>query len=507
MRRKNSLRLAALAAGSVAALAVASPSQAAYFTTASSGVCKGAADFHGLGASTQRDALLQGWGATLLAPSPGGPNQVGFGYDAGADYANCSVFKTAADGGTHLFDYRAAGSGSAIDAFGAKAANDPRSWTDTSTNTTYSDFAFGGTDDPPTEQQIAWAEAGPPAHPTEGQLLTIPVAQVAIAAAVRLPDGCQIADQANRQITRQQADLAFQGVSTTWRQLFGNAITATASGGLTSDQCRDKQFKRVVRLDSSGSTFVFKRYLGAAATVSGGSGFDWRDPADGGTLTNQTWPNDAGATAVIRGAANGAGAQLDALSAQTENGGIGYADVATLRGKSYGWDYNGGYVADDKTLWLRAQRINNDNYNSPAVTNAQVASGANAGAACNNVTYDNQPATLGESWQPASAVLTPTDFPACGLTYQMTWLWGFDTEASRFKAVQAGATEGEWRAVRDYLRYVLGVIRPGVGPSKLAPLGYAKLPTDVANKAIQAANKVGWLRASTDPQPEDSVLP
>lgn len=507
MRRNNSFRLACLAAGSVAALAVASPSQAAYFTSASAGVCKGADNFHGVGASTQRDVLLQGWGATLLAPTPGGPNATGFGYEAGADYANCSVFETAADGGTKVLDYRAAGSGSAIDAFGAKAANDPRSWTDASTATTYTDFAFGGTDDPPTEQQIAWAEEGPPAHPTEGQLLTIPVAQVAIAAAVRLPDGCQLADQANRNLSRQQADLAFQGLSTTWRDLFGTAVTAVSGSGLTSDECRDKSFKRVVRLDSSGSTFVFKRYLNAASHVSGGSAFDWRDPADGGTLTNQTWPNDAGATAVVRGAANGAGSLLDALNAQSENGGLGYADVSTLRAKSFGWDYSGSYAPDDKTLWLRAQRINNTNYNSPAVTNAQVATGSNAGAACNGVTYDNQPATLGESWQPASAVLTPTDFPACGLTYQMTWLWGFDTENSRFKAVQAGATEGEWRAVRDYLRYVLGVIRPGVGPSKLAPLGYAKLPTDVATKAIQAANKVGWLRASTDPQPADPVLP
>jgi len=508
MRRKNSLRLAALAAGGVATLAVAAPSQASYFSTASNAVCKGAVDLHGLGASTQRDVLLQGWGATLLAPSPGGPNAVGFGYDAGADYANCGVFKTPADGGTKVFDYRASGSGSAIDAFGGKAANDPRSWTDATTGTTYSDFAIGGTDDPPTEQQIAWAEAGPPAHPTEGQLLTIPVAQVAVAAAVRLPDGCQIANNADRSLSRQQADLAFQGVSTTWRAVFGTAVTAISGSGLTSDQCRDKSFKRVVRLDSSGSTFIFKRYLNAASHAAGGSSFDWRDPADGGTLANQTWPNDAGATAVVRGAANGAGSLLDALSAQGENGGIGYGDVSTLRAKSYGWDYSGAYTADDNKLWLRAQRINNDNYNSPAVTNAQVASGSNAGAACNTVTYDNQPATLGESWQPASAVLTPTDFPGCGLTYQMTWLWGFDTENSRFKAVQAGATEGEWRAVRDYLRYVLGVIRPGVGPSKLAPLGYSKLPTDVANKAIQAANKVGWLRSgSTDGQPEDPVLP
>jgi ABC-type phosphate transport system substrate-binding protein len=506
MRRIISVRLATLAAGSVAALAaVAQGAQASYFTTPTySGVCTGADNLHGLGASTQRSLFVDGFGATAGAPSPGGPNAVGFGYDAGADYANCGVFQTPADGGTKSLTYRATGSGSAIDVIGAANANDPRSYNDGTTTT--SDVAFASSDDPPTDQQIAWAEQGPPVHPAEGQLLSIPVAQVAIAPVVRLPDGCQIADQTQRQLSRVQLSLAFEGVTSTWGDLFGTAITGDGTGPSSAD-CRAKTFTRVVRLDSSGSTFIFKRYLQAASHSTGGDSFDWRDTNEGGTLGNTAWP--AGATTIERGAASGAGSLLDQLSTKGDSGGIGYADVATDRAKGYAWDQAGsGYAANDKTLWLRAQRISNDNYNSPGVANAQGSTGTSAAAACTNVAYSNQVTTsdLGASWFTTTAIPTPTDFPICGLTYQLVWMWGFDTESSRFQAVQAGSTQGEFRAERDFLRYELGIIRPGVGPSKLAALGYAKLPADVMATAQAQANKVGWLRASTDPQPGDPVV-
>jgi hypothetical protein len=505
MRRINSVRLAALAAGSMAAIAVAAPgAQASYFQTPTySGVCAGADNLASLGASTQRSLFVDGFGATAGAPSPGGPSAVGFGYDAGADYAACSVFQTPADGGSKSLTFRATGSGSAIDVIGAANANDARAYNDGSTTVT--NVGFAASDDPPTDQQIAWAEQGPPVHPAEGQLLTIPVAQVAIAPVVRLPDGCQIADQTKRQLSRSQMNLAFEGVSGTWGDILGTAITGDGSGP-TSAQCRAKVPTRVVRFDSSGSTFIFKRYLQAASHATGGDNFDWRDTTEGGTLGNTAWPT--GATPIATAGVNGAGALLDTLSSKGTDGGIGYSDLATDRQKSYGWDQSGStYVANDKSLWMRVQRITNDNYNSPAIANGQTSTGTNAGAACTTVAYSNQVTTdnLGASWFNTTAIPTPTDFPICGLTYQLAWQWGFDTENSRFQAVQAGSTQGEFRAARDFLRYELGVIRPGVGPSKLAQLGYAKLPADIMATAQAQANKVGWLRASTDPQPGDPV--
>jgi ABC-type phosphate transport system substrate-binding protein len=502
------VRLAGLSAvaGSAAIIAATPGANASYFDTAYNSVCKGAADFHGLGASTQRSALLDGWGATLGAPSPGGPNATGFGYDAGADYSLCGEFKLPGDGGTKTFSYRATGSGSCIDALGGKNANDPRTWvdaTDPNNPVTVSDLAYCGTDDAPTQQQIDWAEQGPPVHPAEAQFLTIPVAQVAIAPVVRLPDGCQVGDQSKRSISRTVLSNAFEGNLSKWSDIFGTAITAASGSGLSDADCQNAAFVRVVRLDSSGSTFLFKRYLNQASHATGGDSFDWRDPADGGTLANTDWPNVG---TIVRGDASGAGSVLDKLSAQNATGGIAYADLATARAKTYGWTYSGTYAPDDTKLWLRAQRIGNDSYVSPAVTNAQAATGANAGAACQNVTYKNAPTTdLSASWQPVDATETATDFPICGLTYQVASVWNFDTKNARYKPVWAGETQGENRAYRDFLRYELGIIRPGVGPSKLAPLGYAKLPADILVTAQNAAKQIGWLRASTDPAPADPV--
>ncbi len=112
------------------------------------------------------------------------------------------------------------------------------------------------------------------------------VAQVAITPVVRLPDGCQVADQSKRSITRTQLSTAFEGTSTTWSDIFGTAITAISGSGETNASCQSTAFVRVVRLDSSGTTFLFNRYLNQASHSTGGDGFDWRDPGDGGTLAN-----------------------------------------------------------------------------------------------------------------------------------------------------------------------------------------------------------------------------
>jgi ABC-type phosphate transport system substrate-binding protein len=506
--RRNSRISAAVAVASVAGLAAIAPgAQASYFQAPqSNGVCQGVDNLHGIGASGLRGAQVA-WGNTLGAPSPGAPLAQGFGYDGGADYPACAVFKTAADGGSKVFDYRATGSGSCTTILGAGAANQPRQYFDGTT--TLNDVGYCGTEDAPTEAQIGFAEEGPTTastHPAEAQLLTIPVAQVAAAINVRLPDGCQVGDSSKRQISRDAAEGAFEGTATTWGAIFGTDMTASGASP-TSAECRAKAFKRVVRLDSSGTTFLLKRYLQGVTDLPGGSSFDWREPSFGGTLANTAWPNDTGATAVLRGDANGNGSLLDKLSLQTANGGIGYADLATARSKSYGWDFTGGtYVATDRNLWLRVQRIANDTYNSPAISNAQVTSGTNLGSACVNVTYSNTPSTnLGASWAPATAVPTPTDYPVCGLNYMVTSLWGFDTEANRFTKVWAGSTAGEFRATKDYLRYVTGLIRPGVGPGLLPSNGYAKLPPDVLATAQCAVKQIGWLRASSDPQPESSI--
>jgi ABC-type phosphate transport system substrate-binding protein len=507
MKRNSRTLTAITAVAGVAALGVIAPSaQASFFTgTQAAGVCQGADSLHGIGASGVKNAQIA-WGDTQVPAVAGSPLSSGFGYDAGADYAACQVFKSPTDGGTKTFDYESSGSGSCLDVLGATSPNITRQYIDTSS--TVNNVAYCGTEEAPTDTAIANAEAGPATasnHPSEAQLMTIPVGQVADTIVARLPDGCQVANPNDRVLTRAEAEGAFEGTITTWNGIFGTTMTATASGGQTSAGCRAKAFKRVVRPDESGTSFLIKRYLQAA--LPSGDTTDWREPAIGGTLDNTAWPNDSGATAVVRGSANGGGALADALTAQGTNGGIGYIDLATARSKDYGWTFTTAYAPDDTKIWLKVQRVSNDTFNSPAISNAETTSGTNLGAACTGVQYSNAPTTdLGASWSPTSAVPTPTDYPICGLEYFVTSLWGFDTGNSRNKPVFAGSNnQGEWRAAKDYIRYVLGVIRPGVGPAKLPTAGYAKLPADILATAKCQVNIMGFFRASGDPAPGSPI--
>jgi ABC-type phosphate transport system substrate-binding protein len=438
----------------------------------------------GIGASFQRTAQL-GWGAEAIAPDPAPAQAKGFGYEV------CSAYKLSGDGGTKKVQYSPAGSGAGRTAFGA---------VDTAGASRNLSVDFGGSDDPPTATQIANANEGPNivAGPDsdDGILHTIPIAQGADAVDFRVPDGCEIPTSGPRSISRGKLEHFFRADSTSfdqWGELVGYSnIKASAGSGLTDAQCGGKKPKRVVRLDNSGTTFIFKQYLQSAAAGA----FDWREPAGGGTLANNAWPNDSGSTAVVRGAANGNGPLLDALSAQGTNGGIGYADLGASRGRGYGWDYSGGtFVPTDRTFWVYVQHISTSAYVSPAKTNDQLGT---HGARCTNVTYSNQPADTEHSWYNTTAVETSTDYPICGLTYALEW-----DDNSNVGINSQSRSAGR----RDYLGYELD--RPGLGTTppgsqcdstdsrygkgqcKLPVNDYARLPHDVFTKARAGAFQLG----------------
>jgi ABC-type phosphate transport system substrate-binding protein len=438
----------------------------------------------GIGASLQRIAQLN-WGAQIIAPDPANPLAKGFGYDVSA----CRAYKLPADGGTRKVTYAPSGSGSALTAFGA---------TDTPGSTRSLDVDFGGTDKPPTGEQIANANegtnivGGPDGD--DARLETIPIAQAAVAPVVRVPDGCQIGNTSARQLSKLKLEGFFRGLTAydTFGELFGYTnVKASTGSGFTDQQCQAKKPKRVVRFDESGTTFILKKYLQLAA----GGAFDWREPDQGGTLPNTAWP-----APTLTAGVNGNGPMLDTLSAQGATGGIAYSDLGAARGRNYAWDYSAGAdggtaIATDRTLWLRAQRIADGVYVSPARSDNQLGP---RGARCSHVTYAGQPADTGGSWFNADAVLTNTDYAICGLTYALAW----DRPAA------VGITS-PGRAVgrRDYIGYMLD--RPGLGTApptsqcvsgddrygrgqcKLALNDYARLPSSVLTAAQAAMVELG----------------
>jgi ABC-type phosphate transport system substrate-binding protein len=449
------IRTGIAVAGAAAALALIPGSASAAFDAAHDTQCENAGSIAGIGASFQRDAQLA-WGATLLTPNPGGPNGTGFGYATTAN-GGCAAF---AVGGSRAVTYEPRGSGDGRNAFGATGG---------ARNT---NFAFGGADEPHNPTQLAAANEGPTTSTTDNATLhTIPVAQSSVAVDVRLPEGCEVAESAeDRRITRTALAGVFAAKSgyTTW-----GAVLPAISGTTASGDCADAPVKRVVRADSSGTTFAFKKYLASI------------DSASFAGLGNTAWPNDTGATTVVRGGANGAGPQLDALNARTAEGGIAYADLATSRDKTFDWSGD-----SDATFWTYVERANGT-YATPAVNNNASATGTARGSNCTTATYTNGgaalPTTTG-SWSNVDGTTTGTGYAICALTYSLAWQQASLANVNR-PAGQPAITQDQARAVKDYLGFA---INAAGGQSQLAAAGYAPLPSGVRTIAQAGVNTLNY---------------
>jgi hypothetical protein len=458
MSRKSTLRTGIAVAGAAAALVLVPGSASAAFDADHSDRCENATTIAGIGASFQRDAQLA-WGATLLDPAPGAQQNSGFG----ASSLGCAEFSVT---GTQDVTYEPRGSGDGRNAFGANTAAG-------SAGVRNTNYAFGGADEPPTTAQLAAANNGPDGVVGGGDdavLQTIPVAQSSIAVDVRLPDGCSVAQTPATTRSISRAALAGAFAASTSYDTWGEILPNISGAG-----CAAKSFKRVVRLDSSGTTFGFKRYLAAI------------DPATYTGLANTAWPNDSGTTTVLRGAVNGAGSQLDALNAQSANGGIGYADLATSRDKAFDW--NG---STDTSFWLNVERADGTP-TSPARVNT-TSSTSDRGANCTSAQYADAATgtlpTTTQSWANVDATATTANYAICALTYALAWKNPSQANVGR-AAGRPEITQGQARAVRDYLGYVT-TNATGGGQTLLPGAGYQALPAPVLSAAQAGAGALDY---------------
>jgi len=485
MSFKNLLQTS-IAVGVVSAAFVALPGSAsAAFDAAHDTTCEvsGPVTVDGIGASFQRQAQLK-WGAQVLAPDadPLSPYATGFGFldlfnaSTNPTGHGCSAAARTSAGpppvpGSTLVRYTPSGSGAGRRAFGASTTVGQAGVRNTN-------YAFGGADEAPTAAEIAAANEGPTTGSGDNATLhTIPVAQSSVAVVVKLPANCTVAaNSTNRRISRTALAAAFAGTATTWSTVLPGA-TLTGTGCSTP-------VTRVARLDSSGTTFAFKNYLRAIDPTS--------FPTSQG---NTVWPNDTGSTAVVRGAANGAGSQLDALNARA-NGGIAYADLATARDKGFDWQTGLG-ANSDPTFWLYVERSTGV-YATPAVSNNAGATGVNRGSNCVNTTYANAggaalPATTA-SWYDVTANETSGGYSLCALTYALAWA---QPSQANVGSLQPAITQDQARAARDYLGFAVEEKTglngtPRAGQSQLAEAGYQKLPEDVRTEARTGVSTLTW---------------
>lgn len=468
-RKLCALSVAAVAVGGLGAL----PGTAgAAFDSNHDQLCETVDSFDGVGASFQRLAQ-HSWGAEILAPDPLTRAAVGFGYASTAN-GGCASFAV----GREVVEYSPGGSGAGRAAFGMAAAN--------SRPTVLADvYNFGATDEPPNATEIDNARRGDTgvAWDDDTSVLIVPAVASAIPVVVRVPDGCSVS-AADRELDGATIEGAFAGDAgyERWGDLFPGTISGTVTG--TATACADQEFVRVVRQDSSGTTFAFKGFL------------DDVDPAERWpTYANTAWP--AGVTTVVPGARRGAGALLDQLSAQSVSGGIGYADIATARSREYGYGASTN-DANDVRFWVRVERASDGAFVSPAEyasTTGDNTSGRK-GANCDRVVYSNVPTTTVDEpgWLNVTATPTSADYPICTLSYILAWKdpadfnRGFNNSDASFTSP---FTQDQAAALRDYLGYILNTNSGGSSTTLLAN-DYAPLAANVRSVAT-GANGIAQL--------------
>ncbi len=340
---------------------------------------------------------------------------------------------------------------------------------------------FIGTDDAPTAAQIKNTTSVTTGGSTKGaKVLTIPVTQTSIAAIANPPEGCTVTA-----ITNVDLEKVFNGSLLNWSQL------ETDSGGAACES----PITRVVRFDSSGTTFQFKNYLfkvnnkPLACTTGEKEGkATWKELEP--TVTpNITWPESCKVgeetitlSPVVRPPAKGGGEVVKKV--KETKGTIGYAALPDAKGGTatiLSLQNNG------KAKGLKA-----------TFTNPAKGTVANCLTTVYNVPGPARPseekltAGLNSSWAAVFGAKINTSksgggYPLCTLTY-IEAFHGYKL---------AGFSEADEVTVNDYVNEYL-VQETGQETIENSEKYYAPLPTslelahDVLGAARFAAGKISY---------------
>jgi ABC-type phosphate transport system substrate-binding protein len=345
--------------------------------------------------------------------------------------------------------------------------------------------AFVGTDEAPNEAQKGEIEENEnPLGVEPKNLESIPVLQAAVAVIVHLPTGCtEGTSESNKGrlvLNNSTLEEIWRGVKTKWNQITDNKDTLKCA---TKEE-EESTIHYVVRKDGSGTTHIFKKYLGlinkeTAFEVTNAKGESagsktWDEIASG--AENQSWPT---ADAVERPAGNGGGEVVAKVAATP--GSIGYANMADARANAAFIPPTGG--PKKVTFWVPIQD-KATTYADPA-SNKEAATLAESNCALEEYTNGKEafpPANTRESW---SAITTKTEEPhytICGLT--------FDLSFAAFKPFENnGATKGGSTTASDYLQFILDVKG---GQKLIKKHDYAAVSASVLKEAVKGATEVGF---------------
>lgn len=342
----------------------------------------------------------------------------------------------------------------------------------------FGQWGFIGTDNTVNAAEKAQLEAEAKVGSTGGEILTIPVAQAAVAIVMNLPAGCTAKSSvagATSRLVLTQAELQgiYSGSVKTWNQITGSGDELSGEG------CnKEAAIIPVVRNDASGTTHIIKRFMNwsnkSPIKVKNSKGEaveeTWAELSELGEST--VWPE---AITPERGE-KGSGL-LEKVAATP--GSIGYAVLAEAR--------EFGFTGATK-FWAELESENKHGklkFHDPSENGVNVkASNSN----CKKVVYSNgaktfPPPSAKEVWNNVTANQFSKTYPLCGLTY--------DLAIANYAAFENhGTTQGEATTVENYLAYVTE--KKG-GQQEIAGHDYLAMPKPVAAKATQGVKFINWL--------------
>jgi hypothetical protein len=428
---------------------------------------------------------------------------------------------------------------------------------------------FGAADFAPDPAEEANIDNGPTGAGTAGAgaIHVIPVAGAAITLVVHFPNGCELKNPAepggngktstgglaakekgtgsevegqnndpasaftgdkfsNRtlrvHISDEELAEVWQGHITTWNGIvpqeeFGNALLAER------EACAQTPISRIVRQDTSGTTYNFKHFLALLpSSVTPDGPTLWTSSESQVGKTNTVWPlgsatepgvppsvsakNECVEAVHICHSLEGSGGSLSNAVIAT-NGSIGYLDLATAREKGYDMTANttGEESKNDRLYWIPLESVTPPASGSgTGAVNAGVFAeptteakahfsplGANAkGANCAGADYRGIPTTpasdptLGD-WSQAIAT-GGTTYPLCAITYDLA----FDDDAPVYG--NTPTEEAKARTVKDYLTSVVS----SAGQFELPTFDYAALPLSIVEIAETGVAAIGWNKTS-----------
>jgi ABC-type phosphate transport system substrate-binding protein len=440
-----------LSAATVAALVVPGAASASLGPQ-----CSGAPVVTGQGSSLQKLAQVTVWNP---------------GFNTSTSKAACNG--TQGSKGKPEVKYTSTGSGAGLESWGV---NKHAAVFD-ATN------AYVGTDEAPDAAQKTQIESGETTLMPE-TLASIPVLQGSVAAIINLPANCVATSKKNSgrlELDNLTLEGIFRGSITKWSQIKedGDALSGTGCNP-------ESTITPVVRKDQSGTTHIFKRYLGlisnASFTTEKEETKTWNQIAEGPEST--TWPKAAG---VIKPAANGGGPVV-AKVAETPSS-IGYANLADARANGSFTPGAGKGGAGTAKFWAPVQNnglgITKQKFADPS-TNGD--GEAVAEANCKSTEYTNgevafPPASVLEEWNAVTTRTIEKKYSLCGLT--------FDLALTSFGSYP-GTSLAEATTLHDYIKFVVDS-KGGGGQKLIANHDYLALPKGaVLSEAQKGAEKIGF---------------